>query len=77
MISLQRLGGQMFVLNAEFVESLESTPDTLITLTSGKKIMVMDKLEVVVDKIIKYKQLTHQQLSVVHAPERDLHNEHV
>ena len=72
MIALQRMNGQQFVLNADFIESLESTPDTLITLTSGKKIMVKNALEDVVRKSIKYKQLTHQSLQVVNRTDADV-----
>lgn len=62
---MRKMNGQEFVLNADFIESLESTPDTLITLTSGKKIMVRNNLEDVVRKAVKYKQLTSQSLQVV------------
>jgi len=65
MIALRKMSGQEFVLNSDLIESLESTPDTLITLTSGKKIMVRNNLEDVVKKAVKYKQLTHQSLQVV------------
>jgi flagellar protein FlbD len=65
MIALRRINGQEFILNADFIESLESTPDTVITMTSGKKIMVQNTLEDVVRKSVKYKQLTHQTLQVV------------
>lgn len=65
MIALRRINGQEFVLNADFIESLESTPDTLITLTNGKKMMVRNSLEDVVRKSVKYKQLTNQSFQVV------------
>jgi len=70
MIALKKMNGQEFVLNADLIESLESTPDTLVTLTSGKKIMVRNSLEDIVRKAVKYKQLTHQSLQVV-AREKD------
>jgi flagellar protein FlbD len=65
MIALRRINGQEFVLNADFIESLESTPDTLITLSTGKKIMVKNTLEDVVRKAVKYKQLTNQSIQVI------------
>ena len=65
MIALTRLNGKEFILNADFIESIESTPDTIIVLTNGKKMMVKNQLEDIVRKVIKYKQLSHQTLRVV------------
>jgi flagellar protein FlbD len=66
MIALQRLNGTPFVLNANLIETLEATPDTIITLINGKKIMVRNGLDDVVRKVIKYKQLCNQSVTVVH-----------
>lgn len=68
MIALRRINGREFILNADFIESLESTPDTVVTLTSGKKVLVQNSLEDVVRKSIKYKQLIHQSLKVTGKP---------
>jgi len=40
MISLNRLNGDAFTLNALLIEQIQSFPDTTITLTNGKKIVV-------------------------------------
>lgn len=56
MISVQRLNGTEFVVNAELIEFIESTPDTVITTTTGKKIIVSDSLEEVVRKVVEYKR---------------------
>ncbi|HEX3018866.1 MAG TPA: flagellar FlbD family protein [Chitinispirillaceae bacterium] len=68
MIALKRLNGQEFVLNADLIETLEMTPDTVITLTSGKKMIVRNSLEEIVRKTIKYKQLCNQGPIVVSKP---------
>lgn len=65
MIALRRINGHEFILNADLIESLESTPDTVITLTSGKKLIVQNSLEEIVRKAIKYKQLCNQGIAVV------------
>ena len=65
MIALRRINGSEFILNADLIESIESTPDTMITLTSGKKIIVRNPVDDIVRKSIKYKQLYHQTLQVV------------
>ena len=48
MIPLTRLNHTRFYLNAALIEHIESTPDTVITLTSGQKFVVMESVEEVV-----------------------------
>ena len=55
MIRLFRLNGALIVLNADLIETVESTPDTVITLSTGKKFVVTNSLEDVIDQIIQYK----------------------
>lgn len=66
MIALQRLNGQPFILNSDLIETLESTPDTVIKLTSGKTLVALNSVEDIVRKIVKYKQLCNQSVQVVH-----------
>ena len=56
MIELTRLNGLKFVLNCEFIESLEETPDTVISTTTGKKFIVSEKVEEVIGKVVEYKK---------------------
>lgn len=51
MIELQRLNGEKFMLNAFLIEQIQSLPDTTITLTNGKKIVVQTNEAEVVQKI--------------------------
>jgi flagellar protein FlbD len=53
-IQLTRLNGAPFVVNAELIEQLEVTPDTVITLTSGTILVVQESLEKVVREVIEY-----------------------
>ena len=55
MISLTRLSGSVFVLNADLIERLDSTPDTVITLVDGKKYVVTETMAEVVDSIRAYR----------------------
>lgn len=71
MIALRRLNGEKFVLNCDYIESVGSTPDTVIALTNGKKIMVKEAVEEVVRKTIRYKQLCHETVRVRHDGESD------
>ncbi len=44
----------MVVVNAELIKLIESTPDTLVTLTSGDHLMVSQTVEEVVDRAVEY-----------------------
>jgi flagellar protein FlbD len=48
MITVRRLNGKPITINALLIETMEETPDTVITLTTGKKIVVLDKVPDVV-----------------------------
>lgn len=56
MIKLTRLNGVEFILNAELIKFIESTPDTLVTLRDGEKIMVKEPPEEVVRRSIEYRR---------------------
>ncbi|MGE3261873.1 MAG: flagellar FlbD family protein [Bacteriovoracia bacterium] len=57
MITLHRLNGKEFTLNADVVKLVEATPDTLITLvTNDEKFMVKESVSEVVEKVIEYKR---------------------
>ncbi|GLI19238.1 flagellar FlbD family protein [Tepidanaerobacter syntrophicus] len=56
MIELTRLNGTKFFLNAELIEIIESTPDTVITLTTDKKLVVLENKDEIIDKVIEYKR---------------------
>jgi flagellar protein FlbD len=65
MIKLSRLNGQEFILNADLIETLEATPDTIVSLSNGKKIMVKNSLDDIVVKTVKYRQLCNTAVQVV------------
>lgn len=54
MIRLTRLNNRAFVLNAEQIKTIESTPDTLITLLNGDQILVKEPLDDVVRRAIEF-----------------------
>ena len=58
MIAVTKLNGQRFVVNAELIRFVETTPDTLITLSSGDKFMVKEALDDVVKLAMDY----HRQI---------------
>ena len=64
MIRVTKLDGKEIVLNAEWIQTIETTPDTLITLTNGNTILVKNSVEEVVDKVKAYKRETSRFLSL-------------
>lgn len=57
MIIVHRLNGKEFVLNAEHIKFVESTPDTLITMNiNDEKFMVQESVKDVIQKVIEYKR---------------------
>lgn len=55
MIEVTGLNNESFILNADHIEKIEQVPETVITLTNGKKYLVLDSSNEVIDKVIKYK----------------------
>lgn len=56
MIELTKLNDSSFLLNAELIETVEEVPDTVITLTTGKKIFVKESRQTVKNLVLLYKQ---------------------
>ncbi|WP_078550633.1 flagellar FlbD family protein [Litchfieldia alkalitelluris] len=56
MVTLTRLNGKNFTLNALYIEQIESFPDTTITLTNGKKFVVKEAESDVVSKVSTFYQ---------------------
>lgn len=54
MIKLTRLGGQEFLLNAELIRYVEECPDTVITLTTGDRLVVRERMDEVLRRVIDY-----------------------
>ena len=60
MIKITRLNKSEMVINADLIEHIEATPDTILTLTNSQKIIVRESVDEVVDKVIRYKKLIFQ-----------------
>ena len=55
MINVTKLNGSEIVVNADLIEFVESTPDTLITLTTGRKVMVLESLDEIIRRSLEYR----------------------
>jgi flagellar protein FlbD len=56
MIPLLRLDGTEVVVNAELIATVERTPDTMLTLTTGHHILVKQTVEEIIAQIIEYRR---------------------
>jgi flagellar protein FlbD len=56
MIRVTRLNGQEMVLNADLIETIEATPDTVISLTTGRKVLVREPPEEVARRVLAYRR---------------------
>jgi len=56
MIRLTRLNDKEFVVNADMVKFVEQTPDTIITLTNGEKVVVKEEVDEVIRRIVAYQR---------------------
>lgn len=57
MIKLTLYNDSDVILNADLIELVERTPDTLISLITGKKVMVKESVEDVIGKVVAYRRL--------------------
>ncbi len=58
MITVTKLNKSRVILNSDLIEFIEKTPDTLITLTTGRKIMVIESPEELLESVIDYRRKT-------------------
>ncbi|MCR2042766.1 flagellar FlbD family protein [Anaerosalibacter massiliensis] len=62
MIKVKRLNGKEFVINSDLIEFVEETPDTVITLTTGRKVVVQEPIDDIIDKVIAFKSKNIQYI---------------
>jgi flagellar protein FlbD len=72
MIKVTRLNDSVMVINVENIQSLQSTPDTVITFTNHDKIMVKEPLEEVSQRIVEYQRTVNCAPAAVRIPGRRL-----
>ncbi len=56
MIEVTKLNGKKLIVNAELIETIEETPDTVISFVTGKKIIVKESRQEVKNLVILYKK---------------------
>lgn len=69
MIRLTRINRAPLVLNSDLIEHVEATPDTVIALTTGQKLVVMESAEEVIQKVIDFRRSIANRPDLVAARE--------
>ena len=57
MIKVTRINDTELVINSDLVEFVESIPDTIISLTTGKKVMVRETVDDIIARVAEFKRL--------------------
>jgi flagellar protein FlbD len=55
MIEVTRLNGNPMVLNSDLIKTAEASPDTMLTLVNGEKLIVRESCEDVVERVLAYR----------------------
>ncbi len=58
MIFLTRMNGKIFYINPELIQTVEATPDTVITLVGNTKFIVKDSPQAIAERFIEYRRKT-------------------
>ncbi len=72
MIQVTRLDGKQFVVNADLIETIEATPDTVVSLTTNQKYVVQESVAEIVNRVMRY----HQELNMGLKPESNISDNH-
>ena len=64
MIHLTRLNNKPLVVNSDLIKFVEQSPDTLVTLITGEKIVVLERAQEVLSRIIEFRRSVLRGLSL-------------
>lgn len=56
MIKVTKINGERFVINSDLIEFIDQKPDTIISMTSGKKVIVTESIDEIIKLIIEYRK---------------------
>lgn len=56
MIELTRLNGTIFMINSDLIEMVEETPDTVVSLTTGRKLVVKESRQEIRNLVISFRR---------------------
>jgi uncharacterized protein YlzI (FlbEa/FlbD family) len=64
MIQLTRLNNKALLVNSDLIKFVEQSPDTLVTLTTGEKIVVLEPCDAVIARIVEFRRAVLQGLAL-------------
>ena len=62
MIEVTKINGVKVLVNPDLIELVEETPDTVLTLTTGKKIIVKESRQDIKNLVLSYKRKIYSEL---------------
>lgn len=62
MIEVTRLNHNVLTINDDLIEFMEETPDTVISFTTGKKLVVSESVEEIKQKIVAFKRMIYKDV---------------
>ena len=65
MITLKKLNGSEFTINAELIETVEASPDTVISLVTGNRYLVRENVQEVIQKVLEYRERVYSRRKAV------------
>jgi len=60
-IQLTRINQKPLVVNSDLIEHIETTPDTVVTMTTGEKFVVLEEAAEVVEKVVAFRRRLHDR----------------
>ena len=65
MIEVEKINGEKININIDIIETIESTPDTHICTTTGKRFIVKESIKEIVELIIDFKKQTTKSITII------------
>ncbi len=72
MIAVTRLNRSSILLNSDLIETVEMTPDTVIRLTNGQKIVVLEHVDEILERIRQFRQSISRSIYSPSAEDRNI-----
>jgi flagellar protein FlbD len=67
MIQVTRINRNKLVLNSDLIEQIESTPDTVIHLVNGQKLVVLESADEIVKRVVEFRRMLVRENPTVSA----------
>ena len=64
MIRVTRINHRPLILNSDLIEHMETTPDTVISLTNGQKYVVLETAEDIVELVVEFRRRLYSEIKV-------------